>query len=107
MDIKYYALEFDGYTIAQRIFITMGNLVFADNYNICVSLHKLSVSLYGEIINYKAVKGKTIIIFSIKAKLLAISYVAKVYICWLYLFENIEFYLNFKLTIYCNNLQII
>jgi hypothetical protein len=107
VDTKYFAIEFDGNTVAQQIFVTMGDSAFADDKTTCTSSHGLSVSLYGGIIDFKAIKGRTVTTSSTEAELLAICYVVKVFLRWLRIFQNLGFYLDFTPTIYCDNQQTI
>jgi hypothetical protein len=53
---------------------------------------------------FKAIKQKIVTIASIKAKLLAFTFIAKGYMWWIRFFKALGFKLNAKITIICDNL---
>ncbi|KAI0994702.1 hypothetical protein K3495_g13480 [Podosphaera aphanis] len=63
--------------------------------------------LYGGIVHYKATKQKTVTTSSIEAELLAVSTLAKEYLWWIRLFENIGLELNQDAVISLDNQQTI
>ena len=101
---KFLAIEFNRNQQDKKIFITSSNLAFVDNSNTCYSFYRFYFSLYSRLIYYKAIKGTIVTTSSTKAKLLALSTIAKDFIWWVRLFQNIQFDLEEEPTIYCNNL---
>jgi hypothetical protein len=67
----------------------------------------LCFSLFGGIIDYKAVKGQTVSTSSTEAELLAISLTGKLFIQWGQFFEHLQFDLNEHPAIRCDNRQTI
>ncbi len=61
------------------------------------------MKLFGGIIGYKATKQQTVTTSSTEAELLALSLTGKEYIWWIRLFKQIEFVIDHKPTIYCDN----
>jgi hypothetical protein len=59
------------------------------------------------LINWKAVKGKTVTLLSTEAELLAITLTAKEFVQWTRLFKALDFDLAKDLVIYCDNRQTI
>jgi hypothetical protein len=59
------------------------------------------------VINFKAIKGKTVTLSSTEAELLALTMTAKEYIRWLRFFSQIQFKINNDTKVYYNNLQTI
>jgi hypothetical protein len=104
---KYLAIEFNRNQQDKRIFITLSDLVFADDLETCNSLYGFCFSLFSRVIHYKAIKGNTVTTSSTKAELLALSLTAKDFIWWMRFFENIQFDLDKEPTIYYNNMQTI
>lgn len=104
---KHLALEFDGLSQGQRIFGAYSDSAFADDVNNRYSSHGFCFSLYGGPIHWKAIKGKTVTTSSTEAELLAITFTAKEFIRWVRLFSHLNFNLQEKPTICCDNLQTI
>jgi hypothetical protein len=77
---KYLALEFDSITLEDQVFLTYSNAAFANNKSIRYSFNKYAIKLFGGMLYFKATKQKTIITASTKAKLLALTLIAKEYI---------------------------
>ena len=77
---KFLAIEFNGNQQDKKIFITSSNSAFVDNSNTCYSSYGFCFSLYGELIYYKVVKGIIVTTSLTKAKLLALSTIAKDFI---------------------------
>ena len=107
VDSKYLASEYNGKIDQEEIFLTYRDSAFANDKSTYTSSFGFNILLYSGIIDFKAIKSKTVTTSSTKAELLALSFVAKVFLRWLRLFENIGFYLNFKPKILCNNVQTI
>jgi hypothetical protein len=77
---KYLALEFDGTTLEDQVFLIYSNAAFANNKSTRYSFNGYTIKLFGGILYFKATKQKTITITSIKAKLLALTLITKEYI---------------------------
>jgi hypothetical protein len=101
---KYLALEFDGTTIEDEIFLTYSDAAFADDQNTRYSFNGYAIKLFGGMIHFKATKQKTVTTASTKAKLLALTLIAKEYMWWIRFFKALGFELNAKTTIICDNL---
>ena len=86
---KFLAIEFNRNQQDKKIFITSSDLAFVDNSNTCYSSYRFCFSLYSGLIYYKAIKGTIVTISSTKAKLLVLSTIAKDFIWWMCLFQNI------------------
>jgi hypothetical protein len=56
------------------------NAAFADNKSTRYSSNRYAIKLFGGMLYFKATKQKTVITASIKAKLLALTLIAKEYI---------------------------
>jgi hypothetical protein len=54
-------------------------------------------------VGYKATKQRTVTTSSTHAELLALSLTSREYIWWMRLFKNIDFIIDHKPTIYCDN----
>ena len=104
---KWLAIEYDGKVKHKKLFIAYSDSAFANNNITRHSDYGLCFSLFGGIIDFKAVKGKTVTTSSTEAELLAISLTAKLFIQWLRFFENIQLDLEERPTILCDNLQTI
>src|SRR5436853_4623692 len=104
---KFLAIEFNRNQQDKKIFISSSDLAFANDSNTCYSSYRFCFFLYGGLIYYKAVKGTIVTTSSTKAELLALSTIAKDFIWWMRLFQNIQFDLEEEPTIYCDNLQTI
>jgi len=76
---KNLAIEFDSTTIKDQVFLIYSNIAFADNKNAKYRSNKYTIKLFGGIIHFKAIKQKIVITISIKAKLLAFTFMAKEY----------------------------
>src|SRR5437763_13330759 len=74
---KFLAIEFNRNQQDKKICITSSNLAFVDNSNTCYSSYRFCFSLYSRLIYYKAIKGTIVTISLTKAKLLALSTIAK------------------------------
>lgn len=107
LSTKYLGQQFDGDADQQEVFMTFADSSFADDKMTRTSSHGFCVKLYGGLIDFKAIKGKTVTTSSTEAELLAISYAARVFLRWLRLFQNINFYFDFNPKIYCDNHQTI
>src|SRR5947209_13191357 len=101
---KFLAIEFNRNQQDKKIFITSSNLAFVDDSNTRYSSYGFCFFLYSGLIYYKAVKGTIVTTSSTKAELLALSIIAKDFIWWMRLFQNIQFDLEEEPTIYCDNL---
>ena len=77
---KYLALEFDGTTLEDQVFLIYSNAAFANNKSTKYNSNKYTIKLFGGMLYFKAIKQKIIIITSIKAKLLALTLITKEYI---------------------------
>ena len=104
---KYRAVEFDGKLQRPRLFMTSSDASFADDSITRQSSYGYSIELFGGVIDWKAVKGKTVVTSSTESELMAISLTAKVFIQWQRFFRNINLDLQEDPTIYCDNLQTI
>jgi hypothetical protein len=60
--------------------LTYSDAAFADNKSTRYSSNKYAIKLFGGIIHFKATKQKIVITASTKAKLLALTLIAKEYI---------------------------
>jgi hypothetical protein len=101
---KYLALEFDSTTLEDQVFLTYSDAAFADNKSTKYSSNRYAIKLFGGMLYFKATKQKIVTTTSIKAKLLALTLIAKEYIWWVRFFKALGFELNAKTTIICNNL---
>lgn len=104
---KHLALQYDGSTLEQRIFGAFSDSAFADDASNRYSSHGFCFSLYGGPIHWKATKGKTVTTSSTEAELLAITFTAKEFIRWVRFFSHLNFNLQEKPTICCDNTQTI
>src|SRR5947199_10290405 len=77
---KFLAIEFNRNQQDKKIFITSSNSAFVDNSNTCYSSYRFYFLLYSRLIYYKVVKGTIVTISLTKAKLLALSIIAKNFI---------------------------
>ena len=77
---KFLAIEFDRNQKDKKIFIASSDSVFADDLNTCYSSYGFCFSLYGRLIYYKAIKGRTVTTSLTKAELLALSITTKDFI---------------------------
>ena len=77
---KYLALEFDSTTLEDQVFLIYSNAAFADDKSTRYSSNKYAIKLFGGMLHFKATKQKTVITASTKAKLLALTFIAKEYI---------------------------
>jgi hypothetical protein len=77
---KYLALEFDSTTLEDQVFLTYSNAAFADNKSTRYSFNRYAIKLFGGMLYFKATKQKIVTIASTKAKLLALTFIAKEYI---------------------------
>ena len=91
----------------KKLFIAYSDSAFANNAITRHSDYGLCFSLFGGVIDYKAIKGQTVTTSSTEAELLAISLTAKLFIQWLRFFEYLQFDIQEKPTILCDNLQTI
>jgi hypothetical protein len=64
----------------KRLFVTSSDSAFADDPLTCYSSYGYAFSLYGGLIDWKAVKGKTVTLSSTEAELLAITLTAKEFV---------------------------
>jgi hypothetical protein len=104
---QYYAIQFDGKTTHNQIFLTHSDSAFADDPETRYSSYGFCFSLFGGVIHYKATKGKTITTSSTEAELLALSATAKDFVWWLRFFKHLQFDLDEHPMIYCDNRQTI
>jgi len=77
---KYLALEFDGTTIEDQIFLTYSDAAFADDQTTRYSSNGYAIKLFGGMLHFKATKQKIVTTTSTKAELLALTLAAKEYI---------------------------
>ena len=77
---KFLAIEFNRNQQDKKIFITSSDSAFANNSNTCYSSYGFCFSLYSRLIYYKVVKGTIVTTSLTKAKLLALSTIAKDFI---------------------------
>jgi len=104
---KYRAIQFDGKADFKRLFVTSSDSAFADDPATRYSSYRYAFSLFGGLIDWKAVKGKTVTLSSTEAELLAITLTAKEFIRWTRLFKAMDFDLDKDPVIYCDNRQTI
>ena len=78
--IKFLAIEFDGNQKDKKIFITSSNLVFIDDLETYYSFYRFCFSFFSRLIYYKAIKENIVTTSLTKAKLLALSLIAKEFI---------------------------
>jgi hypothetical protein len=64
----------------KKLFIAYNDLVFANNAITRHNDYGLCFSLFGGVIDYKAIKGQTVITFSTEVELLTISLTVKLFI---------------------------
>ena len=76
---KYLALKFDSTTLKDQVFLTYSNAAFADNKSTKYSFNKYAIKLFGGMLYFKATKQKIVTTTSTKAKLLALTLIAKEY----------------------------
>jgi len=76
---KYLALEFDGTTLEDQVFLTYSNAAFADDKSTRYSFNGYAIKLFGGMLYFKATKQKTVTTTSTKVKLLALTLTAKEY----------------------------
>ena len=76
---KYLALEFDSTTLEDQVFLTYSDAAFADDKSTRYSSNRYAIKLFGRILHFKAIKQKIVITISIKANLLALTFIAKEY----------------------------
>jgi hypothetical protein len=60
--------------------LTYSNAAFADDKNTRYSFNRYAIKLFGRMLHFKAIKQKIITTASTKAKLLALTFIAKEYI---------------------------
>jgi hypothetical protein len=60
--------------------LTYSNIAFADDKSTRYSFNKYAIKLFGGMLYFKAIKQKIVTIASTKAKLLALTLIAKEYI---------------------------
>ncbi len=77
---KYRAIQFDSKADFKRLFVTSSDLAFVDDPVTRYSSHRYAFLLYGRLIDWKAVKGKTVTLSSTEAELLAITLTAKEFV---------------------------
>ena len=77
---KFLAIEFNRNQQDKKIFITSSDSAFVDNSNTRYSSYRFCFSLYSRLIHYKTIKGTIVTTSSTKAKLLALSTIAKDFI---------------------------
>ena len=104
---KWLAIQYDGKTTNNHLFLAYSDSAFADNILTRYSDYGLCFSLFGGIIDYKAIKGHTVTTSSTEAELLAISLAAKLFLQWLRFFKHLQFDLEEHPTILCDNRQTI
>jgi hypothetical protein len=78
--IKYLVLEFDGTTLEDQVFLIYSDAAFADDKSTRYSFNGYAIKLFGGMLYFKATKQKIVTIASTKAKLLALTFIAKEYI---------------------------
>ena len=77
---KYLALEFDSTMLEDQVFLTYSDAAFADNKSTRYSFNGYAIKLFGGMLYFKATKQKIVTTAGIKAKLLALTLIAKEYI---------------------------
>ena len=77
---KWLAIEYDSKINEKELFLAYSDSSFANNLDTQYSDYDLCFSLFGGIINYKAVKRQTISTSSTEAELLVISLTEKLFI---------------------------
>ncbi|KAI0994616.1 hypothetical protein K3495_g13565, partial [Podosphaera aphanis] len=91
----------------KRAFMTFSDASYGDDPETRHSSCGFALLLYGGIVHYKATKQKTVTTSSTEAELLAVSTLAKEYLWWIRLFENIGLELNQDAVISLDNQQTI
>ncbi|KAI0992677.1 hypothetical protein K3495_g15508, partial [Podosphaera aphanis] len=91
----------------KRAFMSFSDASFGDDTETRHSSCGFALLLYGGIVHYKATKQKTVTTSSTEAELLAVSTLAKEYLWWIRLFENINLDLNHEAIISLDNQQTI
>src|SRR6266536_458044 len=104
---KYLAMEFDGKVTNKSIFLGLSDSAFVDDHHTRFSSYSYCFKLFGGVIDFKAIKGKTVTLSSTEAELLALTMAAKEYIRWLRFFAQIQFEIDDDTKVYCDNLQTI
>jgi hypothetical protein len=76
---KYLALKFDNTTLKDQVFLTYSDAAFANDKSTRYSSNKYTIKLFGKMLYFKATKQKIVTTASTKAKLLALTLIAKEY----------------------------
>ena len=77
---KYLAMEFDGKVTNKSIFLGLSDSAFVDDHHTRFSSYSYCFKLFRGVIDFKAIKGKTVTLSSTEAELLALTMAAKEYI---------------------------
>ena len=102
---KMYAIEYDGRTKGDEIFLCASDAAFADNQVDRKSSEAYLCKLFGGPIDWRASKQKTVTISTTEAELLAVSEAGKQLFWWKRLFDAIGFDPEHDLSIKCDNQQ--
>ncbi len=73
-------MEFDGKVTNKSIFLGSSDSTFTDDHHTRFSSYGYCFKLFGGVIDFKAIKGKTVTLSSTEAELLALTMAAKEYI---------------------------
>jgi hypothetical protein len=84
---KYLVMEFDRKVINKSVFLGSSDSVFTDDYSTRFSLYGYCFKLFRGVIDFKAIKGKTVTLSLTEAELLALTMTTKEYIRWLRFFS--------------------
>jgi reverse transcriptase-like protein len=103
---RMYAIEYDGHSKRDEIFLCASDAAFADNKD-RKSSDAYLCKLFGGAIDWKASKQKTVTTSTTEAELLAISEAGKQLFWWKRLFNAIGFDPEHELSIKCDNKQTI
>jgi hypothetical protein len=99
------AVEYSAEIQGKYHFVTSSDSSFADDTTTRASSYGYCFSLFGGVIHYKAVKGKTVTTSSTEAELLALSLAGKEFIWWKRFFDHVGLDLQENSTIFCDNRQ--
>ena len=94
-------------SIPREVLLVSSDSSFADDLSTRFSPQGYVMKLFGELIDWKSNKQRTVTLSSTEGELLAISKTGKEMLWWSRLFEMLEFDPDHKITIQCDNQQII
>ena len=92
---------------SRTIFFDSSDAFFADDIETRHSSQEYDFMLFNDLVNWKSFKQRTITTSSTEVELLAISAADKEVLWWNRFFQSIEFHLDHKISIQCDNMQII